>query len=98
MGSHENRIKLMILMSKQYIFYIGKNILAQDGTFFQSKIVNNFLSSPRKHIFWIGTHSKRLAEALLMSTHNICLRGEIRGIFSWHTLSWSYDYVDISLI
>ena len=28
----------------------------------------------------LGTHQKRLAEALLMSTHNICLHGEIRKI------------------
>ena len=26
----------------------------------------------------VGTHYKRLAEALLMNTHNICFHGEIR--------------------
>ena len=30
----------------------------------------------------MGTHKKRLAEALLMSTHNICFLGEIRKIFT----------------
>ena len=30
----------------------------------------------------VGTHSKRLAEALRMSTHNICFQGEISKIIS----------------
>ena len=30
----------------------------------------------------VGTHNKRLGEALLMSTHNICFHGEIRKIFT----------------
>ena len=30
----------------------------------------------------MSTHKKCLAEALLMSTHNICFRGEIRKIFT----------------
>ena len=29
-----------------------------------------------------GTHQKRLAEALLMSTHSICFHGEIRKIYT----------------
>ena len=36
--------------------------------------VNIFLISPGKHMLWV------LSEALLMSTHNICFRGEIRKI------------------
>ena len=28
----------------------------------------------------VGTHQKRLGEALLMSTHNICFHGEIRKV------------------
>ena len=32
----------------------------------------------------VGTHSKRLAKALLMSTHNICFHGEIRKISCWY--------------
>ena len=28
----------------------------------------------------VGTHLKHLAEVLLMSTHNICFRGEMRKI------------------
>ena len=34
----------------------------------------------------VGTHLKRLAEALLMSTHNMCFRGEIRKILCGYTL------------
>ena len=37
--------------------------------------VNIFLISPRKHMLWV-----LIAEALLMSTHNICFCGEIRKI------------------
>ena len=33
----------------------------------------------------VGTHQKRLAKALLMSTHSICFRGEIRKILCWYT-------------
>ena len=50
--------------------------------------VNIFLISLLKHIL------KRLAEALLMSTHNICFRGEIRKIsihLDWKKhLYWGY--------
>ena len=37
-------------------------------------LVNIFLLSPRKYMLWVLIRS----EALLMSTHNICFRGEIR--------------------
>ena len=44
----------------------------------------------------VGTHQKRLCEALLMSTHNICFHGEIRKIsafFGWKKrLICCYDY------
>ena len=32
----------------------------------------------------VGTHSKCLTEALLMSTHNICFYGEIRKLLTWY--------------
>ena len=35
----------------------------------------------------VGTHLKHLAEALLMSTHNICFRGLIRKICGYPLLS-----------
>ena len=34
----------------------------------------------------VGTHLKGLIEALLMSTHNICFRGEMRTVFTWYPL------------
>ena len=34
----------------------------------------------------VGTHLKRLVEALLMSTHNICFHGEIRKILCGYSL------------
>ena len=42
-----------------------------------------------KHV--VGTHLKRLGEALLMSTHNICIRREIQKILCGYPLIWSYD-------
>ena len=49
----------------------------------------DFLSTPHTHdrflhsyfstiIYFVGTHKKRLVGALLLSTHNICFRREIR--------------------
>ena len=45
---------------------------------------NIFLFSPRK-TYVVGTHWKRLSEALPMSTHNIRFNGEIRkmSIIFW---------------
>ena len=40
------------------------------NTFFQSEHANIFLISLRKHV--VGTHQKRLTEAFLMRSHNIC--------------------------
>ena len=34
----------------------------------------------------VGTHQKCLSEGLLMSTHNICFRGEIRKILCGYPL------------
>ena len=49
--------------------------------------VNIFYISPQKHMLWVlirstshGEIRKISGKALLMSTHNICLRGEIRKI------------------
>ena len=39
----------------------------------------------------VGTHQKRLAEALLMSTHNICFRGEISEKYTPDT----HSYLDL---
>ena len=57
-------------------------IKVEIGHFFQAKSVDIFL-----HVFLhentcCGTHKKRLGEALLMSTHNICFRVEIRKYLS----------------
>ena len=38
----------------------------------------NFFLFLHENIYVVGTHQKCLAKVLLMSTHNICLRGEIR--------------------
>ena len=46
----------------------------------------------------VGTHKKRLAEVLLMSTHNICFHGEIKKILCGYPLlsvaikPWTYIY------
>ena len=42
--------------------------------------VHIFFSYFSTKIYVVGTHSKRLAQALLMSNHNICFRVEIRNI------------------
>ena len=49
------------------------------GTFFQSKSIDIFLISPRMHMLW---YYLEVPEALLMNTHNICFRGEIRKILT----------------
>ena len=51
-------------------------------SFFQSKHIDIFLISPRKHMLQCGTHQKHLTEVLLMSTHNICFHREIRNILT----------------
>ena len=44
-------------------------------------LVNIFLIIARKHMLWVLIRSASgLGEALLMSTHNICFRAEIRKI------------------
>ena len=39
------------------------------------------ISSFSMKTYVVGTHEKRLTEALLMNIHNICFHGEIRRIF-----------------
>ena len=41
---------------------------------------NIFLISPRKHMLWVLI--KCLIKVLLMSTHNMCICGEIRKILN----------------
>ena len=49
--------------------------------FFSTKNYGYFSYFSMK-IYVVGTHKKRLAEALLMSNYNICFHGEIRKITS----------------
>ena len=51
-----------------------RNIIGLDKRGYQ---VNIFLISPQKHMLWVLIRS---GEVLLMSTHNIWFRGEIRKI------------------
>ena len=53
-------------------------IATDKGIFFHPKNADIYLISPRKHMLWYPLEA--LGEALLMSTHNICLHGEIRKI------------------
>ena len=56
------------------------NVIApNDALFFVPKIVNIFVYFSIK-TYVVGTHQKRLGEALLMSTHNICFCGDIRKV------------------
>ena len=64
--------------------FYDKLVIATDKPFFHPKNADIFLISPRKHV--VGTHYKRLTEVLLMSTHNICFRGEIRKILCGYPL------------
>ena len=50
--------------------------IPEKGTFIQPNVVDIFLNIPLKYV--VGNHWKRLSEALLMSTHNVCFRGESR--------------------
>ena len=45
-----------------------------------------YLSYFSTKIYGVGTHKKRLTEALLMSTHNVCFHGEIRKILCEYPL------------
>ena len=53
---------------------------------FQSKVLIFFLFLHKNILS--GTHWKHLAEALLMSTHNICFYGEIEKKYYVDTLSY----------
>ena len=82
----------VILMSTQHVCFDKdvrkitalcgrkKSLVSQQQIrrFFHPKNADIFLTSPRKHMLWYSL--KVLGEALLMSTHNICFRGEIRKI------------------
>ena len=71
-----SRVKFMTFV---YLIFVLMSPIAPDKVlFFQLKSADIFLIT-LKNIF-VGTHQKRLIEALLMSAHNICFRGEIRKI------------------
>ena len=50
--------------------------------FFNSKVLIFSYFFTKTYV--VGIHWKHLIEALLMSTHNICFRGEVRKIFTWY--------------
>ena len=60
---------------------------------------------PKKLMFFLfahkniccRTHLKRLADALLLSTQNVCFRAEIRQIWSGFATSW-ISYTNVSVI
>ena len=55
--------------------------ITTDKAFFAVKKYRYFsYLSKKKYV--VGTHQKRLSEALLMSTHNIRFHADIRKIFS----------------
>ena len=41
-------------------------------------------------LYIVGTHKKRLHEALLMNIHNICFHTEIKYFVAEKCLIWSY--------
>ena len=51
-----------------------------------------FPISPQK-TYAVGTHKKRLREALLMSTHNICFHKEISDISIYYDVHHLVDLV-----
>ena len=68
----------------EYPLPVGSYI-ALDKTLFSTKKYLYFSYTPTK-TYVEGTHQKRLAEALLMSTHNTCFRREIRKLVTWYPL------------
>ena len=76
----------LVMPSYRDVFKI-KSIIAPDKS---GHPVIIFLICPWKHV--VGTHLKRLSEAHLMSTHNICFQGEMRIsiLFDWKVIIWSY--------
>ena len=71
--------------SDQGLHCLPNIYIATDKVLFSSKKCL-YLSYFSMKTFVVGTHSKRLAEALLMSTHNICFCGEIRKILCGYLL------------
>ena len=66
-------------MSKYSQFQIGH-------FFFNQKVLIFFLFFFKNIYCVVCTHLMHLNEALLMSTHNKCLLGEIRKTFTWYPL------------
>ena len=59
------------------IIYVGNESIATGKALFSSEKFW-YLSYFSMKTYVVGTHYRRLDEALLMSTHNICFRWEIR--------------------
>ena len=84
----------MIFLTKnsQYFSYFCTKLyaVATHGNrwrFFHPKNAYIFLISSQKHMLWVFIRStRRLGEALLMSTHNICFCREIRKILCGYPL------------
>ena len=55
--------------------FLSFSYIAPDKALFVAKKVDIFVIS-RHNIYVVGSHTKCISEALLMSTHNICF-GEI---------------------
>ena len=53
-----------------------------DKVFFSTIKFFYFLTSQQKNMLWVLIRSP--SEALLMSTHNICFRREIRKLLTWY--------------
>ena len=66
------------------LHWISKDIALLKALFSVQKYWYFSYFSTKTYI--VGTHQKHLGEALLMSTHNICFRGEIRKIITWYAL------------
>ena len=72
--------KTVIYRHVDYLIVKFCNILKNIHSFREEGDQDFFLSSfsTKTHVMGIHTHLKCLAEALLMSTHNICFHGQIR--------------------
>ena len=70
-----------------WLAHCGPKIIAPDKAFFfsnQKLLIFFFYFSTKTYL--VGTHQKRLNEALLMSTHKIHFDGEIRKIFCGYSI------------
>ena len=75
-------------------FFLSENVhflVVKFSVYFIRRVF--VIISGAQKIYVVGTHWKRLGEALLISTHNLCFCGEIKHNIMWIPLL-SVSYVE----